>query len=773
MKIGGLIALSLTALFLSVILPGLLAHADRRPHPSGSQRKPKKVVENANNYRRYREYTALILCWALAILAYIAVVEHAVNNPSFMGPQDSRGRNVGIQILSFLRTGFAVIHIPLMTTVLAATVPYWTMDKFERGLDPDTTSRQPTAASGSKESSIRVTQLFYLADKSWSGLIGWISTSVLGWEEGGFSLIWALLATVAALSYAGFPLLSLTYVTTSTQYWVTTDSLAAFRVGGLSASYGSLLEATLNADSWTNLVNPTRNGLPNIELNLTGFNSSRPYTTPIGGIGDRSQKFPWADNQTILTFPTNITDDKQLPLAGIKTFALCEFNEYDAFNADTSDGSITNTIPDIEYYFDDHNINGRFAYKLRCARNCSDSHNTSAMACISRSSFLNITRFDFLSTGNGFSNVIPTFEGQALSCVHHEYDDLQSVATLVLAIQGLNVSTQVVNCNVSITYSQPTVNTLIGSYIDSTDSSTSDIVLDASPIELLNLSMAPFVNYFHEVPSQPTNLGPSQAPDMHGIINCAWLPISSGFNFWSGWIQSNTTNESQSCPSITIDTTPADLISGPYNYSFSSVTNYTFDETMFLAPLSTLIQNPAFFKTGTVAGVAFKTSLSLSYGKVPATATLLVLGIPILLTVALSVITNVQRRWTASLDAFAMFKLGSDWHDSVEKQKLVSLRKASSHMGDVPGTVHVNPETGVVKLAHAPKRRFIVFSRWRKTGDAVDATSKRPSSCESGTSNAVMPVSSETVYSPCNQRDVDVDVIAHDPETVVDTPRAL
>ena len=38
MNIGSLIALCLTALFLSVILPGLIAHADRRPQPPGPQR---------------------------------------------------------------------------------------------------------------------------------------------------------------------------------------------------------------------------------------------------------------------------------------------------------------------------------------------------------------------------------------------------------------------------------------------------------------------------------------------------------------------------------------------------------------------------------------------------------------------------------------------------------------------------------------------------------------------------------------------------------------
>ena len=422
MSIVGLIATCLTALLLSVLLPGLCAHANRHRRPQHPEfpRKPKQVVENANTYRRYREYTALILCWALAILAYVAVVEHAVSHPSFMGPQDSRRRNVGIQVLSFLRTRFAVVHLPLMTTVLAATVPYWTMAKFERDLGPDTTSQQYSSASDGPDSFMRVTQLFYLTDRSWSGLIGWIASSVFGWKEGGLSLTWALLATVAALSYAGFPLLSLTYVTTPTQYWVPTDTLAAVGLGGLSASYDTLLEATRAVDDWTNGMYPS---LRTVGLNLTGFNSSRPRMTPIDGIGDQSQQFPWGDNQTVFTLQTNIGHATQLPVAGIKTFALCDFSDYGGLSANIGDGRIPSSIPNIEYDIGDDNKNSGFTYRIRCARNCSDSHNSSAAACIARSSLLNITRFDFSMSG-GFANVIPTFEGQALSCVHQEYDEL-------------------------------------------------------------------------------------------------------------------------------------------------------------------------------------------------------------------------------------------------------------------------------------------------------------------------------------------------------------
>ena len=37
----------------------------------------------------------------------------------------------------------------------------------------------------------------------------------------------------------------------------------------------------------------------------------------------------------------------------------------------------------------------------------------------------------------------------------------------------------------------------------------------------------------------------------------------------------------------------------------------------------------------------------------------------------------------------------------MEDMKLVSLGKASANVKDIPGTVVVNPETGVENLAHA------------------------------------------------------------------------
>ena len=708
MDSGSLIALCFAALFACLVLPWSLATSYRRRRTRNTPRKPKHVVENANSYRRYGEYTGLIVFWAVAISAYIAVLDRAVHHPTFMGPKGSESRNVSFQVLSFVRTGFAVVHVPLMTTVLAATVPYWTMAKFDRRSVPESATSQPSDTPEEIQRPTRVSQLFYLADKTWSGLVGWVTASIYGWKEGGLSLSWIMLAMIVGLSYAGFPLLSLAYVSSSTQYWEAATMPASVGVGGMNSSYSSVLDAMYDTNRWMKsedflhtVLNPS----------LTGFNSSSALPAPFRGIANQSIWFPWADNQTIFTLSPNTVENKQLPLAGIRAFASCSYENFSNTSFALSGGNGQSPLPNLEFDDVDPTANGGSPYKLRCGNNCSDLGNSSALSCSTRSSVLNITQFNYedqsgyLDGGSDFvtqyifSNVGSTFQGQALSCVQQESTDLQSVATILLAIQGPNASTQIAGCNLSITYERPTVNTLIGSYIESTASSSTNIVLDATPIELLNLSMASFVNFFHQGPPTLTY----QPAGNSAIGNCSLSPISSGFTWISDW--KPPCGNDLSGPPITNETTPAALLTGLPNDAIfvNGVTN--FDERVFLGPLASLINDHSFFKNGTVTGVAFKTELGLSYGKVPALLAVLVLAIPILCAIALSVITNTERRWTASLDAFSMFKLGADWHDKVENQKMVSLGKASSHVRDIPGTVLVNPEAGTVELAQPAKRR--------------------------------------------------------------------
>ena len=717
MDSGSLIALCLAALFACVVVPWSLAIAYRRRGTPNTHTTPKNIVDNANNYRRYGEYTGLILCWAVAISAYIAVLDRAVNRPTFMGRKGSESRNVNFQVLSFVRTGFAVIHVPLMTTVLAATVPYWTMAKFDRRSVPETVTPQHTNTPEDRGNSTRVSQLFYLADKTWSGLIGWVTTSIYGWKEGGLSLTWTLLAMIAALSYAGFPLLSLAYVSSSTQYWEPGNMPATVRVGGLNSSYGRVLEAMLDTNGWMKsevFLNTT------LSPHLTGFNASSVDGTPFNGIANQSLLFPWADNQTVFTLSPNTEENKQLPLAGIRAFASCVVNNYSIENA----GNVS-AIPNLDFDNVDPGKSGGTPYKLRCQNDCSHLGNSSALSCNTQSSVVNITHFDYkgqfgnidggddFETHYSFSNVGPTFQGQALSCTQQEYNDLQSVATIVLAIQGPNVSTQVASCNLSVTYLRPTVNTLIRSYIESTGSSTTDIILDAGPVELLNLSMASFVNFFHQGPPILTYQPVGNA----AIGNCSLPPISNGFEWISDWKPPCGSNPYSS--PITNETTPAALLIGLNNYAVFVNKVASFDESMFLGPLASLINNPSFFENGTVAGVAFRNELGLQYGKLPAILAVLILAIPVLCTIALSVITTTQRRWTASLDAFSMFKLGADWRDNVEHHKLVSLGKASSHVKKHPWYCRCEAGDGCRRIGSSSEEKETfteITSAWMASG---------------------------------------------------------
>ena len=705
---GSLLGLCFAAMFSCIVLPWSLAIAYRRRRTPNPRKKPKKVAGNANNYRRYTEYTILIIFWAVAISVYIAILDRAVNHPSFMGPKGSDSRNTRFQVLSFVRTGLATIHLPLMTAVLAATVPFWTMAKSDLRLAPETNVSRPIDEVDELERPTQVSQLFYLADRSWSGLIGWMTTSIYGWKEGGFSSAWLLLAIIAAFSYAGFPLLSLAYVSISTQYWESGEMPATVGLGGINSSYSSVFEAMHDGNKWMkseSFLNST------LDSNLIGFNSSTADRAPFGGIANQSISFPWADNQTVITLSPNTMENKQLPVVGIRVFASCGLQNFSSADLISGGGNGTTSIPNLNLDNVDSDTNGGSPYKLRCANDCSNVRNSSALACSTQSSIVNLTSFDYkdqsgyldgesdFDTHFSFSNVGPTFQGQTLSCIQQEFSDLQSVATILLAVQGPNASTQIANCNISVTYLRPTINTLIGSYIDSTGSSSTDIILDATPVELLNLSMSSFVNFFHEGPPTLTYQPVNNAP----IGDCFLPPISTGFDWISDWKPPCGSNPYN--PPITNATTPAALLTGLPNYAAFVSGVSSFDERVFLGPLASLINDPSFFENGTVVGVAFKTEPGLAYGKVPALLAVLVLAIPVLCTIALSVITITQRRWTASLDAFSMFKLGADWHDNVENQKLVSLGKATSHVRDIPGTVIVSPETGVVKLAHPPKRR--------------------------------------------------------------------
>lgn len=93
---------------------------------STAQSRPSIDRSSFDNYGRYSRYTVLIVCWGAIVIAYVVVLEAAVQNHSFMGAKGSSTRDLNFNILAFFRSGLSTIHVPLMIAVLASTVPCWT-----------------------------------------------------------------------------------------------------------------------------------------------------------------------------------------------------------------------------------------------------------------------------------------------------------------------------------------------------------------------------------------------------------------------------------------------------------------------------------------------------------------------------------------------------------------------------------------------------------------------------------------------------------------------
>lgn len=701
MKIGDILALCFAGIAVCTLLPWAAALSYKRRRTVGLPRVKKEVAKDANSYRRYSRYTILIVAWAVIISIYIAILDHAANDSGFLGAKGSASRNLRLEILAFVRTGFAVVHLPLVTAVLASTIPYWTMAKIDR----PTVEPIPLPDAGelkfTPDRPMRVSQIFYLADRTWSGLIGWAQTAIYGAKEGGFSITWAQLAVVAGLAYVGFPLLSLAYVTTSTQYWEDHLMPATVSLGGMTSNYSDQV-GFIDGNStifwvWGSYL--PRTGLAD---HLLGFNSSDSSPTPFRGMGDQDADFPWANNKTMITYSPNTTDNIQLPIAGIRAFAQC--NGISSYNANADLSTAANLGLQSSMI---HHDNG--SWSLGCNDNCY-TPGSDPFACQARSSLLNVTQFRFenqsgylvdakaYTTHFRFDNVEPSYQAQAQSCVRRYNTNQLSVADMTFAISDQNNNTfRAVECSVSIGYIRPTVNTLIGSYIDATSSSSPVSILEANTSQLLNLTLSPYLTFFHQGPPEIT-LGPGE--------NSTIAPITDGFNWISGWAYSNVTSHFRSSSTIfPPNLTGSDLLSHD-NYSRYVSAISTFDERLFLGPLAQYINDPLFFRNDTVTGVIFKTDQGVAYGRtVSAVAAVLVLALPVLWTLALSVAASTERRWTPTLDAFALFKLGGDWGGVVRRDmRMVSLSRAGKTMREIPGNIVVNPASGVVELANPPEK---------------------------------------------------------------------
>src|SRR5271154_2322632 len=64
-----------------------------------------------DGYRRYRFYPLLLFIWMTVVAAYIFVLEYAYRNYDFLGIRGTLRRALNFEILTFFRTGLAIIHV--------------------------------------------------------------------------------------------------------------------------------------------------------------------------------------------------------------------------------------------------------------------------------------------------------------------------------------------------------------------------------------------------------------------------------------------------------------------------------------------------------------------------------------------------------------------------------------------------------------------------------------------------------------------------------------
>lgn len=748
----------------------------KSPDQEQATRSKTGVLFKTGNYEQVPFYIILIVLWTAIVVSYVVVLEKAVRDPSYLGARGSKARNTDFDIIGFSRTALATIHVPLVVSVLASTIPYWTMTPVkDLGL-----ATQPHV-SGSHESKAQgsVIQLFYLADRNWAGLIGWLSTLYNTFTLACPSLLWLHLTVVVAFAYSGFPLLSLAYTTESLQYWDAESLAVPSSLGGSSISFDQAMKLVQDSTQWVG--KGPFSAAPDHFLDLGDilvFNSSTKNSDAYAGLASNSSY--WADGKSILTRRVvSTTEQFQMPVAAVKIEARCSLAHYNA-GVLMSNYSIG---PVAEIMFD-------FGDELACKQSCQTTASRQSVNCINNSSSLTMC-----STDIEFFGTDSCFVGQALACGGITDDpspQLGASANIQFAIRDPEDRTIVRTCEVSVSYVKPLANTLIGEYVgataDKSGVSSLQTAQGLTPLELVQISIAGPMNIFLNGP----------APAAEGIS-----PVTDGFKWVSYLYQQGAADLNPSAPvtvqltgpaptyactpsptkrelperAATATETPSDveiyftgtpptpvILSGtdlptvqtvilPYTtlclpmdvFDISGVpaqdnfpggqnpwsllqNNPTptmegveyiiplvddspdgnplyipayLDENAFLKPLVHMITDPQFFTNGTTGGVVFRTDVKLEHGKVPWQLAIANLLLPLVWTFMLAILSNRKKRWTASLDAFAVFKLGGDWRGNLQDLRLASLKESKSMLESIPGTVQVDPDAGVAGLAHS------------------------------------------------------------------------
>jgi hypothetical protein len=192
-----------------------------------------------------------------------------------LGLKESQRRTRSFDALAFVRTGFASVHIPIIVSVLASTVPSWTTVDPSDGIATETPHTSLCGTIDEVNLSSSVTQLFYLADRTWAGPIGWTTTCYNSFLVARPSLSWLHLTLIVTLAYIGFPLLSVAYIVEASQYWVPEQFQAAATIGGSNLTFDQALTSMADLSRWVGKGEfSAAPDQPNDLIHLFVFNSS-------------------------------------------------------------------------------------------------------------------------------------------------------------------------------------------------------------------------------------------------------------------------------------------------------------------------------------------------------------------------------------------------------------------------------------------------------------------------------------------------------------------
>jgi hypothetical protein len=255
-------------------------------------------------------------------------------------------------------------------------------------------------------------------------------------------------------------------------------------------------------------------------VHLSVFNSSEKTNIPSVQLSNHSG---WASGNSVLTLGVGVSSNSQLPLAAVRVKAICRSASYN--NTVLVPAYSIGPKDDLTFDFGNvsSNENWPLPYKLSCKNNCNTTSNSEDPNCFSTSSTL--TMWPTNTTTSGYDS----FEGQTLSCGSIGNDSttgLGAVAQLQFVVNGPKAWSSVRTCELSISYVRPTVNTLIGEYIESTTdraaASSLQIMQGFTPAQLLQLSIAGPLSLFHNGP-------PPAADGVKGVTNgFKWISWLSG-----------------------------------------------------------------------------------------------------------------------------------------------------------------------------------------------------------------------------------------------------